>query len=434
MKNINLTINKKYKNYYLYIKKYLSKENINELLKIDDFESNMVEKDILLLAEKVNNYKINLIFNKNNNGNEITKDEIFNCLNKMNNFNITHFFNNNNFLVYKNTTTINKYFGDLILDIKSVLDKYNDINADTLLSRFYFYDILKVLSINPNQSFKLKSFNSDYEKPIDTIKNMIYGRGFENLNKTFLNNLKNLKLKKAPSLEEWNNIIIEKLYLKEIEENPNKNITYNEWKKNNVTNSIPSVDLIGEKFKKTIYIENKNFSIFNNELNIKFNYGTHKVIDRFKKLSMLEEIDNGGKVFFNINTYNLENNNLNNFLIPLEDYKKDLFSKINKSLISKLKTEVKNKRLYNYSIPLEISKNGSNGKIDVKLIIEVQFNHLPDIRNIDNEHYNFNVKFLNSNDFNLLFEDFNLERDFQIKKEASNVKLPLRERRGFLTE
>ena len=341
----------------------------------------------------------------------------------MNNFNITHFFNNNNFLVYKNTTTINKYFEDLILDIKSVLDKYNDINADTLLSRFYFYDILKVLSINPNQSFKLKSFNSDYEKPIDTIKNMIYGRGFENLNKTFLNNLKNLKLKKAPSLEEWNNIIIEKLYLKEIEENPNKNITYNEWKKNNVTNSIPSVDLIGEKFKKTIYIENKNFSIFNNELNIKFNYGTHKVIDRFKKLSMLEEIDNGGKVFFNINTYNLENNNLNNFLIPLEDYKKDLFSKINKSLISKLKTEVKNKRLYNYSIPLEISKNGSNGKIDVKLIIEVQFNHLPDIRNIDNEHYNFNVKFLNSNDFNLLFEDFNLERDFQIKKEASNDKI-----------
>ena len=54
-----------------------------------------------------------------------------------------------------------------------------------------------------------------------------------------------------------------KMYLKEIEENPNKNITYNEWKKNNLTNSIPSVDLIGEKFKKTIYIENKNFSIFN---------------------------------------------------------------------------------------------------------------------------------------------------------------------------
>lgn len=419
MKNINLTLNKKYKNYNMFIKKYLKQENIYDLLKINDFESNMVEKDILLLAEKINKHKIDLILNSNGIKNvEINETEIFNLLNKMKIFNETYFSENTNYKL-NNDNNIYNYFNNILTENKNNINE-GHLNCDDLLSCFYFYDILKTLYLNPNESFKLNSF-SVKEKPIETMKNMIYGRGFENLNKTLLNNVKNFRLSKAPSLNDWNNQIALKTY-NHLVEKKEININFNDWNKNNTSTFIPSVDLIGEKFKKKIYVENKNFTIFNNELNIKFSYSSNKLMDKFKKLGTLENFDNGRFVFYNITTYNVEKKDVQTFLIPIEAYKKDLHSKINKSLISKLKTEIKNKRQYSYNIPLEISKNTNNGKIDVNLNIEVMFNHLPNTKDIDNEHYGFNIRFKNSEDFLKLFDEYNLDSDFNLKNNLTKQK------------
>lgn len=419
MKKLNLTLNKKYMNYNMFINKYIKQENIYEILKINDLESNIIEREIITLADKINKHKIDLLLNnKSFKTVEIDENEIFNLLNKMKNFNETHF-SKNNFKLNDNNDIYN-YFNFLLSESKKLINE-NAINCDDLLSCIYFYDLLKTLHLNPEESFKLNSFSSR-EKPNETMKNMIYGRGFENLNKTFLNNLRNLRLNKSPTINEWNNEIILKKYNYEVENNKT-NLSFNEWKKTNrSTSSIPSIDLIGEKFKKKFYIENKNFNIFNNELNIKFNYSSNKLLDRFKKLETLEELDKGRFVFYNITTYNQEKKDVKTFLIPIEAYKKDLHNKINKSLTNKLKTEIKNKRQYNYNIPLEISKNTKNGKIEAEIIVEINFNNLPNIQNLDREHYSFNVRFKNSEDFFNLFDEFNLDNEFNLRNKISKEK------------
>lgn len=335
LESVRFTINHKYENYKILLKKI-------------DIEDPHTDKLVALSARmqvKFNDileYKDILINSKNLSSTfRIDKLDLYMSLKVLSNLNTKY-----------SIDGINLLYGGESKDLNNIIDLYINkiahnikdgvVDIDDIVAIFKIVDFKIDIHRNPELEFKIKSFKN--ENLDESMKSFIYGQGFEQLNLIFLNKSLGLNLRKIETLEDWNDISSLKQYNLWKRKTQDNNITYNEWinderlSKDNF--KIPSMDLVDLNDNLDVFIETKNYSVNkNSSININFKYDPSYLLTRMSNQEKLAK-DNT-KLLYNINLYDQKANDSSHYNIPIHDMKK-FYKKIDNRIQQELKSNSRN--------------------------------------------------------------------------------------------
>lgn len=261
---------------------------------------------------------------------------------------------NDKILVEKNRIPLHEAIQNGIINTANKLEK-GRIDIDEILSCYRLVDFS--LSLNKDNMHMIGSYRTNV---ISDMSLLIYGIDLENLNRKWLSNELNTEIKKTPDIIQWNSENYKNMY--EYYCKTKGFVTLQDFDSPKVPDRykgcIPTFDA---KTADNKYFEIKNYTE-KHGITFHSTYTLNKQIQRFQSMVRFEKM--GNEIMYNINIYHKNSEELDSYIIPMQDiYKlyKKIDSKLNSYFYSVMKSNSKEsldlKTGKDYSIELEIDNN-----------------------------------------------------------------------------
>jgi len=359
MKNtekLEYSLSYKYKNYKILFKKlnnYIYDNSGEELLFISP-ELKKHYKDLLDIKKNILLGNKPIVLNK-------VKQDLYLILLDLKN--ISEKYHNSKYIINDGEQTLTKGIDSLINSTATEIHK-GKLNIDLFLGVFKLVNLIKELKKFPKNIYKLSIYQSSNIQ--NNIQVVLYGQGFEALNSLLLSQSLGLKFKEIPSLEHWD-YVNSKRQFELWSKKEGNNFKWDQWYFNkDISNkdkfNIPSMDLEAKNGERTIYVENKNFTVARSgTFNLNLRYAPELLLKHMTKMETLRKFK--CDLYYNINTYNSIKMTSNHYYIPMEVLKK-FYQKINKQVTIGIKKSIRD-GVKSKSIDLDLTI--SDEPIQIKL-------------------------------------------------------------------